>query len=138
MAKLAKVKTTENEASVDDFIAGVLPEQKQEDSLILIKLMQQATKEKPKMWGGSLIGFGKMIYKSPASGREVEWFKVGFSPRKANLSLYFMGIDAEVRESLLNKLGKYKTDGGCVYIGKLADVDIKVLQELIDAGVKGK
>jgi Domain of unknown function (DU1801) len=138
MAKLAKVKTTENEASVDDFIAGVVPEQKREDSLVLIKLMQKATKEKPKMWGGSLIGFGKIIYKSPASGREVEWFKVGFSPRKANLSLYFMGIEAEVREAVLSKLGKHKTDGGCVYINKLADIDIKVLKELIGAGVKGK
>jgi hypothetical protein len=138
MAKLAKVKTTENEASVDDFISSVTPEQKREDSLVLLKLMQLATKEKPKMWGGSLIGFGKLVYKSPASGREVEWFKVGFSPRKANLSLYFMGIDVPVREALLGKLGKHKTDGGCVYINKLADVDIEVLKEMIDAGVKGK
>lgn len=138
MAKLAKVKTTENEASVDDFIAGVLPEQKREDSLILIKLMQQATKEKPKMWGGSLIGFGKMIYKSPASGREVEWFNVGFSPRKANLSLYFMGIDDTIRKDLLSRLGKHKTDGGCVYVNKLADVEINVLKEMIAAGLEGK
>ncbi len=137
MAKLAKFKTTENETSVEAFIAGVLPEQKREDSQVLIEMMGKATKEKPKMWGSSLIGFGKLIYTSP-SGRAVEWFKVGFSPRKANLSLYFMGIDAKVRESLLLKLGKHKTDGGCVYINKLADVDIEVLKELIDAGIAGK
>ena len=138
MAKLAKVKTTENESSVDDFINTVPDEQKRKDSLVLIKLMQKATKEKPKMWGSSLIGFGNMRYKSPTSGREVEWFKVGFSPRKANLSLYVMGIDAAVREDALKKLGKHKTGGGCIYINKLEDIDMKVLEEIIHATVKGK
>jgi hypothetical protein len=137
MAKLAKVKTTENEASVDDFINGVADEQKQKDSLLLMKLMQEATKEKPKMWGASLIGFGNMVYKSP-SGRQVEWFKVGFSPRKANISLYVMGIDPEVREASLAQLGKHKTDGGCIYINKLADVNMNILEKIIIATVAGK
>ncbi|MCW3122955.1 MAG: hypothetical protein JWQ38_2447 [Flavipsychrobacter sp.] len=137
MAKLAKVKTTENESSVADFINGVADEQKRKDSAVLIKMMEKATKEKPKMWGSSLIGFGNMVYKSP-SGREVEWFKVGFSPRKANLSLYVMGIDAGFRDEALKKLGKHKTDGGCVYINKLEDVDMKVLEEIIKATVKDK
>jgi hypothetical protein len=138
MAKLAKVKTTENEASVDDFINSVADEQKRKDTLILISMMQKATKEKPKMWGASLIGFGNMVYKSPTSGREVEWFKIGFSPRKANLSIHVMGIDAAERETVLQRLGKHKTDGGCVYINKLEDVDMKVLEEMINAVVKGK
>jgi hypothetical protein len=138
MAKLAKVKTTVNEASVEDFINGVADEQKRKDSFVLLKLMEKATKEKPKMWGASLIGFGNMVYTSPTSGRAVEWFKVGFSPRKANLSLYTMGIDAADREAALAKLGKHKTDGGCIYINKLADVDIKVLEEMIKATMKGK
>ena len=138
MAKLAKVKTTENEASVDDFINGVADEQKRKDSLVLIKMMEKATKEKPKMWGASLIGFGNMVYKSPTSGREVEWFKIGFSPRKANLSIHVMGISPTDREAALQKLGKHKTDGGCIYINKLDDVDLKVLEGMIGAVVKGK
>ena len=137
MAKLAKVKTTENEASVEDFINGVADEQKRKDSAVLIKMMQKATKEKPKMWGSSLIGFGSMVYKSP-SGREVEWFKVGFSPRKANLSLYTMGLDPGIREASLKKLGKHKTGGGCIYVNRLEDIDMKVLEEMIKATVKDK
>ena len=122
---------------MDDFINCVADEQKRKDSLALIKLMEKATGDKPKMWGASLIGFGNLRYKSD-SGREVEWFKVGFSPRKANLSLYFMGIDTEVREALLEKLGKHKTGGGCVYVNRLADVDVKVLEQMIAEGVKNK
>jgi hypothetical protein len=138
MGKLAKVKTTENELSVDDFINSVADEQKRKDSYTLVKLMQKATGDKPKMWGTSLIGFGSLRYKSPTSGREVDWFKIGFSPRKANLSLYFMGLDATFREASLAKLGKHKTGGGCVYINKLGDVDITVLEAMIDAGAKEK
>ncbi|MDQ3109410.1 MAG: DUF1801 domain-containing protein [Bacteroidota bacterium] len=137
MGKLAMVKTTENESSVEDFINGVADEQKRKDSLVLLKLMQKATKEKPKMWGSSLIGFGKLRYKS-ASGREVEWFKIGFSPRKANLSLYVMGLDAKVRDASLKKLGKHKTGGGCIYINKLDDVDMKILEGMINASAKAK
>lgn len=112
-------------------------DQKRKDSQVLIELMQSAAKEKPKMWGSALIGFGSLRYKSP-SGREVDWFRIGFSPRKANLSLYLMGLDAATREALLQKLGKYKTDGGCIYINKLDDVDMSVLEEMINAGVKAK
>lgn len=138
MAKLAKVKTTETAASVDDFINGVADEQKREDSMALVKLMQKVSKEKPKMWGAALIGFGNHIYESPTSGRRVEWFKVGFSPRKAAISLYVMGIDGEKRDELLAKLGKYKTEGGCVYVKKLADIDMKVLEEMVKETLKGK
>jgi len=80
MGKLAKIKTTENSSSVEDFINGVKDEQKREDSYLLLKLMQKVSKEEPKMWGSSIIGFGKLRYKSPKTGREVEWFKIGFSP----------------------------------------------------------
>ncbi|HNP49362.1 MAG TPA: DUF1801 domain-containing protein, partial [Bacteroidia bacterium] len=88
MAKLADLKTKANTLSVDDFLAGLKDEQKRKDSLIILKLMQKVSKEKPVMWGSSLIGFGKKIYESPASGRKVEWFKLGFSPRKTNFSIY--------------------------------------------------
>lgn len=99
--------------------------------------MQKATKEKPKMWGGSMIGFGKKIYKSPATGREVEWFKMGFSPRKANLSLH-LTLDIKMYAAELKKLGKHKTGVGCLYINKLADVDVKVLEKLINTAAKAK
>lgn len=136
MAKLAIVKTTENSLSVENFINGIKEEQKRKDSFLLLKLMTKISKEEPKMWGTSIIGFGKLIYKSPASGREVEWFKIGFSPRKANLTIYL--INLQVHAASMEKLGKHKTGGGCVYINKLDDIDIKVLEEMMIATVKGK
>jgi len=90
MGKLAEIKTKETSASVEDFINSVKDETKRNDSLTILKMMQKASKEKPKMWGSSIIGFGNKIYKSPATDREVEWFKLGFSPRKANLTLYLV------------------------------------------------
>src|SRR5215212_3658052 len=114
MSKLAVIKTKETDSSVEEFISKLDSEQKRKDSYALLKLMEKLTKEKAKIWGGSIIGFGKKIYKSPASGREVEWFKVGFSPRKANLSLYLVTTIGEMSEPL-KKLGKHKTGGGCIY-----------------------
>jgi hypothetical protein len=94
-------------------------------------------KEKPKMWGSSMIGFGNKIYKSPATGREVEWFKIGFSPRKANISLHFV-LDIKKHVAELKKLGKHKTGVGCLYINKLDDVNLKVLDKLINTAAKLK
>ncbi len=135
MAKLAKVKTTENELSVEEFINGVADEQKRKDSFVLLSLMEKASKKKPKMWGNSLIGFGKKRIIS-ASGREVEWFDIGFSPRKANFSIYLMNL--EVHADALSKLGKHKTGMGCLYVNKLADVDMKVLEAMIKETLKSK
>ena len=129
MGKLAKIKTTENSSSVEDFINEVKDEQKRNDGFHLLKLMKKISKEEPKMWGSSIIGFGKLIYKSPTSGREVEWFKIGFSPRKANLTIYLMNL--QIHSASLIKLGKHKKGGGCLYINKLSDVDIKVLEEML-------
>jgi hypothetical protein len=136
MGKLAKVKTTENISSVEDFINGVKNEQQRKDSFLLLKLMKKISKVEAKMWGSSIIGFGKLIYKSPTSGREVEWFKIGFSPRKTNLTIYLMNL--QIHADSLIKLGKHKKGGGCLYINKLDDVDIKVLEEMFVATVKGK
>lgn len=88
------------------------------------------------MWGSSMIGFGNVRYKSPATGREVDWFKIGFSPRKANLSLHI--IDLSPHADSLEKLGKYKTGKGCLYINKLIDVEMKILEKIINAAGKGK
>lgn len=137
MGKLAEIKTKETIASVEDFIAKLTDEQKRKDSFTLLKLMEKISKEKAKMWGSSLIGFGKMIYKSPTTGREVEWLKIGFAPRKANLSLY-LTMDIKSQAAALKKLGKHKTGVGCLYINKLEDVDMKVLEEMIKDAMKGK
>lgn len=134
MGKLAEIKTKETLASVADFIDSIADEQKRKDSKVILKLMEKATKEKPKMWGSSTIGFGNVRYKSPTSGREVDWFKIGFSPRKANLSLNL--IDLQRHAEALKKLGKHKAGMGCLYINKLEDVDIKVLEKMIMAAAK--
>lgn len=138
MGKLAQIKTKETESSVADFINAVADEQKRKDSFVILDLMEKATGDKPKMWGTSLIGYGNLRYVSPNTQREVDWFKIGFSPRKAALTLYMLNLTPEFRAASLEKLGKYKTDGGCIYIKKLADVDMAVLEEMITASAKAK
>ena len=137
MGKLVEIKTKENASSVEDFINGVSDEQKRKDSLAIIKLMKKVSNEQPKMWGKSMIGFGKKRYKSPKTGREVDWFKIGFSPRKANLSLHLV-LDMKAHSSALTKLGRHKTGAGCLYINKLDDIDLKVLEQLIHVSLKEK
>lgn len=133
MAK-TEIKTKMNDASVTKFINGVADEQKRKDSLEILKLMNQITKEEPKMWGSSIVGFGSYRYKGK-SGREGDWMLIGFSPRKQNLTLYLMhGMDKHA--DLLKKLGKFTTGMGCLYIKRLDDVDRKVLKELVQASVK--
>ena len=99
--------------------------------------MKKVTKQKPKIWGSTIIGCGNKIYKSPATDREVEWFKIGFSPRKANITLYLV-MDIKKYAAELKKLGKHKTGVGCLYINKLEDVDMKVLEKLITDAAKIK
>jgi hypothetical protein len=134
MAKKVELKTKVNDASVEDFLNAVPDKAAREDCFEILKLMEQATKEPPKMWGSSIIGFGSYHYKS-ASGREGDWMLTGFSPRKQNLTLYLMG-SFDYHTDLLQKLGKYKTGVGCLYIKKLDDVDKTVLKELIAESVK--
>jgi hypothetical protein len=137
MGKLADIKTKQTAASVDSFIDSVPDEQKRKDSHVILKIMEKATKEQPKMWGSSLIGFGNKRFRSPATGREVDWFKIGFSPRKANLSLHLI-LDLKKHADTLSKLGKHKTGSGCLYINKLEDVDIKILEKLIAVAAAAK
>ncbi len=137
MGKLAEIKTKQNDLSVEEFINSIKDESKRKDCLALLKLFKKISGEKPKMWGSSIIGFGKKVYKSPASGREVEWFKIGFSPRKANFSLNLV-FDLKKQAAELKKLGKHKAGMGCLYFNKLSDVDIKVLEKLISIANKGK
>ncbi len=133
-SKLAQIKTKPGAASVEDFINKVPDEQKRKDSFVILEMMKKASGEEPKMWGSSLIGFGNVRYKSPATGREVDWIRIGFSPRKANLSLY-LSMNIKEHAAALDKLGKHKTGVGCLYINKLEDIDMKVLKKMIDASL---
>lgn len=127
---MAELKTKLTKQKPTDFIKKVEPEQKRKDSLVLLKMFQKATGEKPAMWGDSIVGFGSYHYKSKRSSQEGDWMLVAFSPRKANLTLYVMqGIRKD--DPALKKLGKYKVGGGCLYINKLEDVDEKVLAGLV-------
>ncbi len=134
MAKKGELKTKVNDLSVEGFLNSVADGQKREDCFEILKLMKQVTKETPKMWGSSIVGFGSYHYKG-ASGREGDWMLTGFSPRKQNLTLYIMG-GFNLHKDLLKKLGKFKTSAGCLYIKELDDVDRKVLKELVAASVK--
>ena len=132
---MAELKTQKTAASVSDFLAKV-PAGMRDDAKDLLKLMQKATGMKPAMWGTSIVGFGSFHYKSERSSQEGDWPLTGFSPRKANLTVYIMsGVGKQ--QALLKKLGKYKLSGGsCVYIKKLSDVHAPTLVKLVQAGVK--
>ena len=131
---MAELKTKLNDASIEDFLNTVEDEQKRKDYLEIVKIMKQVTKEEPKMWGPSIIGFGSYHYKYE-SGREGDMMQIGFSPRKQNITLY-VGLGDNTENPLLKKLGKHTTGKGCLYIKKLADVDKKVLQNLITNSYK--
>lgn len=136
-SKLVEIKTKPTSASVEDFINKLANDQQRKDSFKLIELFKNASGEEPKLWGSSIIGFGNRRYKSPATGREVDWLLIGFSPRRANLSLYISVGIKEHAESL-TKLGKHKTGVGCLYINKLEDIDLTVLRQMIDITLKNR
>lgn len=132
---MSSPKTQVTDANVLDFIGAVPDETKRNDSLKLLDIFTIVTGEPPKMWGASIVGFGSYHYKSERSSQEGDWMITGFSPRKQNLTLYFMdGFDNYAE--LLAKLGKHKTSKGCLYINKLSDIDTGVLAELITRSVK--
>ena len=136
-SKLVEIKTKPTTLSVEDFINNVTDEQKRADSFVLLEMMKKATGEEPVLWSSSIIGFGIKRYKSPATGREVDWLRIGFSPRKANLSLYVsVGIKEHAAE--LKKLGKHKTGVGCLYINKLEEIDLEVLKQIIETSLSRK
>lgn len=136
-SKLAVIKTKPTSASVEAFINNVTNEQKRKDSFVLLEMMKKATREEPVLWSNSIIGFGIKRYKSPSTGREVDWLLIGFSPRKTNLSLYLM-MNLKENAAALKKLGKHKAGVGCIYINILEDIDLKVLREMIDMSLKQK
>jgi len=130
---MAELKTKKGTASVEDFLDSVTDEQRRKDCFRLLEIMKKETKAEPAMWGTSIVGFGSYQY-AYKSGRALEWFLTGFSPRKQDLTLYIMpGL--ERYPSLMKKLGKYKTGRSCLYIRKLEDVDLSTLKQLIRQSV---
>jgi hypothetical protein len=129
MAK-AILKTKKGEASVEHFLNSIEDDARRIDSIAIVKIMEKATGEKPKMWGTSIIGFGNVHLKYE-SGRELDWFKIGFSPRKTNLTLYGLN-SVKKNNDVMKKLGKYKEGKGCLYINKLSDIDNDILKKMIE------
>ena len=130
---MANLKTKRTKASVNAFLKGAVDDTCRQDCLTLLRIMKHSTGAEPRMWGSGIVGFGSYHYQY-ASGREGDWFLTGFAPRKQALTLYIMaGFDRY--EALLAKLGQYKTGKSCLYIKRLADVDVAVLKELVSASV---
>jgi hypothetical protein len=131
---MAELKTQPTNESVKDFIDGIDDAGVRRDCRAVMKIMRKVTKARPKMWGSSIVGYGMYRYKY-ASGREGEWFTAGFSPRVQNLTLYIMSGFREY-PTLMKKLGKHKTGKSCLYIKRLDDIDLTVLEELIERSVR--
>ncbi len=127
---MAELKTKLNDGDVVAFLNNVENEQRRKDSFIVLEMMKEITGKKPKMWGDSIVGFDQYHYVY-ASGREGDWMKIGFSPRKQALTLYLKAGYEERIPDTLAKLGKHKTGKGCLYIKKMEDIDTDVLREMI-------
>lgn len=126
---MAENKTIETGASVEDFLETVENPTRRADARAVLEIMRRVTGLEPKMWGASIIGFGRYHYRYE-SGREGEMLRIGFSPRKANLALYLI-TRSDDREALLGKLGRHRTGASCLYVTRLSDVDLEVLEALI-------
>jgi len=131
---VAELKTKATSASVKEFLDAIQDEERRKDCYTVAKIMQHATGSKPVMWGTSIVGFGNFTYKYPG-GKEMAWFPIGFSPRKADLTLYLMGGGFHLQAERLKRLGKHKIGKGCLYLKRLADVDLEVLKEMVAASL---
>lgn len=133
---MAELKTKKTTASVSGFLAAVPDEGRRMDAKALLKIFKEATGMKPVLWGTGIVGFGAYHYQSERSAQKGDWPLTGFSPRKANLTVYIMPGFKEYAP-LLKKLGKHKISGGsCIYINKLADIDVPTLRTIIKRSVK--
>jgi len=131
---MSDLKTKATDASVEAYLGAVADESRRQDCRKLLAIMKRITRSDPKMWGESIVGFGSYHYKY-ASGREGDWFLTGFAPRKQDLTIHIMsGFDRHA--DLMGKLGKHKTGKSCLYVKRLADLDLAVLETLIAESVK--
>ena len=126
---MKKLVNAETDQPVDAFIEAIANKRRKADSEIVLQLMRVITGKEPKIWGKSIVGFGKYEYQRK-NGETYEWFNVGFSPAKAHLSVYCM-FDLEQETELLSKLGPHSNGRGCLYIKRLDDIDIDILKQLI-------
>jgi hypothetical protein len=133
---MVELKTKPTDESVEEFLNTVDHPRKKADSFELLKIMKEVTQEEAIMWGTSIIGFGSYHYKY-ASGREGNWFIVGFSPRKRSLTVY-LTLRLEEINDLLGKLGKHRVGKGCLYINKLSDIDTNILKKIIKKTIEKK
>ena len=131
---MVELKTQPNQASVEEFINSVKDDQVRQDCWTIVDMMQKATNAKPQMWGASIVGFGSYHYQY-ASGREADWMLTGLSPRKKNITIYLM-TGFEQYGELLAQLGKYSLGKSCLYIKRLADINLPTLTKLIAASVQ--
>lgn len=129
-----KLKTRPNDSDIDKFLDSVDDEKRKEDSKKIFELMKKWTDEKPKMWGDSIVGFGEYHYRYE-SGREGDWFIVGFSPRKNYFSIYIVPY-IEEQEKLMKDLGKFKAGKSCINVKRLEDIDLKVVENLVKISMK--
>ena len=129
----AVLKTSQNDSSVKQFIDAVENQQRRSDAFQLLELFDRVTGLKPKMWGSSIVGYGRYEYKYE-SGREGEYCMTGFSPRKANSTIYIMPGYQDLSK-MLDRLGKHKLGKSCLYINKLSDIDMSVLEEIVRFGL---
>lgn len=133
---MSELKTKPTDVDVYEFIRSFAnTEQKQKDSLELLRLLEDFTSYKPKMWGASIIGFGSYHYKSDRCKQEGDWPLVGFSPRKAAISLYIYA-GAEGQERMLQDLGKFKMGKACIYVKRLSDIDLDILKEMVETTIE--
>ena len=130
----AKLKTQPTKQTVESFVGSIKDERTRKDCEVVMRLMQKATRDKGKMWGSAIAGFGSthLVYES---GRELDWFLIGFSPRKQNLSLY-IAAGSPTKKALLQKLGTYTMAKSCLYIKRLSDINLSILEKLIALAVK--
>jgi hypothetical protein len=136
---MAEMKTKKTAASPESFLNAIKEEEKRKDAFTILELMKKSAKSEPKMWGSAIIGFGDSSY-TLSNGKENPWFLMGFSPRKQNFALYLTGQKAANYKALVEKLGNFSTsqedNKGCLYIKRIADVNIKALQELFESHIK--
>ena len=136
-SKPAIIKTQPTNLSVNQFLEKIDDPSRRADAFSLMEMMREATGEEPVLWSNSIVGFGNKRYRSERSGREVDWLLIGFAPRKANFSLH-LAIDINRHADLLSALGPHKTGVGCLYIDKLAQIDLEILRRIIGESLKNK
>lgn len=128
---MAELKTKATQDSVQDYLMQINNEATRKDCLEICNLMESVTKSKGKIWGSAIVGFGDYKY-SYSTGKSNDWFMMGFSPRKSNITLYIMGFEGDIKEEILSRLGKHKRGKGCIYIKTLADINFEVLKEMCE------